>query len=62
MGKTEEALTAERVPYEIGISRWRELARGQIVGDANGLLKLLVSRPTTGASSASTRSAPAPPS
>jgi len=43
VGKTEEELTAERVPYEIGISRWRELARGQIVGDANGLLKLLVS-------------------
>jgi NAD(P) transhydrogenase len=43
VGKTEEELTQERVPYEIGISRWRELARGQIVGDGNGLLKLLVS-------------------
>ena len=43
VGKTEEELTQERVPYEIGISRWRELARGQIIGDANGLLKLLVS-------------------
>ena len=41
VGKTEEQLTQERVPYEIGISRWRELARGQIVGDSNGLLKLL---------------------
>jgi NAD(P) transhydrogenase len=43
VGKTEEELTADRVPYEIGISRWRELARGQIIGDSNGLLKLLVS-------------------
>ena len=43
VGKTEEELTADRVPYEIGISRWRELARGQIIGDNNGLLKLLVS-------------------
>jgi NAD(P) transhydrogenase len=43
VGKTEEELTADRVPYEIGISRWRELARGQIIGDRNGLLKLLVS-------------------
>jgi NAD(P) transhydrogenase len=31
------------VPYEVGISRYRELARGQILGDAYGLLKLLVS-------------------
>ena len=43
VGKTEEELTADRVPYEIGISRWRELARGQIIGDTNGLLNLLVS-------------------
>ena len=43
VGKTEEELTDNSVPYEIGISRWRELARGQIVGDAHGLLKLLVS-------------------
>jgi NAD(P) transhydrogenase len=43
VGKTEEELTADRIPYEIGISRWRELARGQILGDKNGLLKLLVS-------------------
>ena len=43
VGKTEEQLTQERVPYEVGISRCRELARGQIVGDGNGLLKLLVS-------------------
>jgi NAD(P) transhydrogenase len=31
------------VPYEVGISRYRELARGQILGDMYGMLKLLVS-------------------
>ncbi len=43
VGKTEEALTDEQIPYEVGISRYRELARGAILGDAHGLLKLLVS-------------------
>jgi NAD(P) transhydrogenase len=43
VGRTEEELTEAAVPYEIGISRWRELARGQILGDQHGLLKLLVS-------------------
>jgi NAD(P) transhydrogenase len=43
VGKTEEELTDAAVPYEVGISRYRELARGQILGDAHGLLKLLVS-------------------
>jgi NAD(P) transhydrogenase len=41
-GRTEEELTAEAVPYEVGVSRYRELARGQIVGDPYGMLKLLV--------------------
>ena len=31
------------MPYEVGISRYRELARGQILGDHHGMLKLLVS-------------------
>lgn len=43
VGKTEAQLTAEAVPYEIGISRYRELARGQILGDLHGMLKLIVS-------------------
>jgi NAD(P) transhydrogenase len=43
VGRTEQELTAEGVPYEIGISRYRELARGQILGDVHGMLKLLVS-------------------
>jgi NAD(P) transhydrogenase len=42
-GRTEEDLTANNIPYEIGISRYRELARGQILGDQLGVLKLLVS-------------------
>jgi len=41
-GKTELQLTGEAVPFEVGISRYRELARGQIVGDSYGMLKLIV--------------------
>jgi len=41
-GKTEEELTGEGIPYEIGVSRYRELARGQILGDQVGILKILV--------------------
>ena len=41
-GKTEGELTREAVPFEVGISRYRELARGQIVGDSYGMLKLVV--------------------
>ncbi len=46
VGKTEQQLTAERVPYEIGVANFREIARGQISGDENGLLKLLFHRET----------------
>ena len=45
-GRTEDELTTESVPYEFGISRYRELARGQILGDTYGMLKLLVSTET----------------
>jgi NAD(P) transhydrogenase len=41
-GQTEDDLTTSSIPYEVGISRYRELARGQIAGDSHGLLKLLV--------------------
>jgi NAD(P) transhydrogenase len=41
-GRTEAELTNDAVPYEVGIARYRELARGQIVGDSYGMLKLLV--------------------
>lgn len=42
MGRTEAELTEKSVPYEVGVSRFRELARGQIEGDSFGMLKLLV--------------------
>jgi len=45
-GRTEDELTHSSVPYEVGISRYRELARGQIIGDSYGMLKLLVSTDT----------------
>ncbi|WP_119730859.1 Si-specific NAD(P)(+) transhydrogenase [Thermomonospora amylolytica] len=43
VGRTEDELTAARVPFEVGVARYRELARGQIIGDSHGVLKLLVS-------------------
>jgi len=43
-GAPEHELTKQRVPYEVGIARYREIARGQIVGDESGLLKLLFHR------------------
>jgi NAD(P) transhydrogenase len=43
VGKTELELTEAAIPYEVGVSYYRELARGQILGDAHGLVKLLVS-------------------
>ena len=43
VGKTEPELTEACVPYEVGVSHFRELARGQISGETYGLLKLLVS-------------------
>jgi NAD(P) transhydrogenase len=43
IGKTEDQLTEACVPFEVGVSRYRELARGQIIGDSYGVLKLLVS-------------------
>jgi NAD(P) transhydrogenase len=43
VGHTEADLTEKSIPYEVGVSRFRELARGQIEGDSFGMLKLLVS-------------------
>jgi NAD(P) transhydrogenase len=43
VGKTERELTEAGVAYEVGISRYRELARGAILGEAHGMLKILVS-------------------
>jgi NAD(P) transhydrogenase len=44
VGETEEQLTAAQVPYEIGQAFFREIARGEIVGDRGGMLKLLFER------------------
>ncbi len=46
VGKSEEELTAEHVPYEVGMARYDEIARGQINGDRTGMLKLLFHRDT----------------
>ena len=46
VGKTEEELTKENVPYEVGKARYREIARGQIIGDSTGLLKLIFHQET----------------
>ena len=43
VGASEIDLTKDSIPYEVGVSRYRELARGQIAGDSYGMLKLLVS-------------------
>ncbi len=46
IGKTEEQLTDEDVPYEVGVAYYREIARGQITGHTDGRLKLLFHRET----------------
>ncbi|MBI2795377.1 MAG: Si-specific NAD(P)(+) transhydrogenase [Gemmatimonadetes bacterium] len=44
VGATEQALTRARVPYEVGVARYREIARGQILGDDSGFFKMLFHR------------------
>jgi NAD(P) transhydrogenase len=46
VGKTEEQLTDEDVPYEVGMAYYREIARGQIQGDTTGRLKIIFHRDT----------------
>ena len=41
VGKTEAELTEAKIPYVVGLARYREIARGQIVGDDTGLFKML---------------------
>jgi NAD(P) transhydrogenase len=41
VGKTEQELTAAKVPYEIGVAKFDELAKGQMLGTEVGLLKIL---------------------
>ena len=46
IGKTEHQLTQEKVPYEVGVARYHEIARGHISGDVHGMLKILFHRET----------------
>ena len=46
VGATEDALTERAVPYETGIAYYRETARGQLLGDETGMLKLLIHQQT----------------
>lgn len=44
VGETEETLTERKVPYETGIARYREISRGQILGDDSGFFKMIFNR------------------
>jgi NAD(P) transhydrogenase len=46
VGGTEEDLSAKGVPYETGSAFFEEVARGQIIGDVHGMLKLIFDRTT----------------
>jgi NAD(P) transhydrogenase len=46
VGRSEEELTKDAVPYEVGRAYYKEIARGQIFGDLDGLLKLIFHRDT----------------
>jgi NAD(P) transhydrogenase len=41
VGSHEAYLTKQGIPYETGVARYKEIARGQILGDVNGMLKLI---------------------
>ena len=46
VGRSEEDLTRAGVPYETGVAQYREIARGQLLGDEIGMLKLLIRQDT----------------
>ena len=46
VGQTEEKLTAAKVPYEVGVAKYAELAKSMMLGDETGMLKLLFDRNT----------------
>ena len=46
VGKTEKQLTDAGIPYEAGIAHYKEVARGQLLGDQSGMLKLLIHQDT----------------
>jgi NAD(P) transhydrogenase len=41
IGETEQSLTKKKMPYEVGLARYREIARGQLISDPSGLLKII---------------------
>jgi NAD(P) transhydrogenase len=46
VGWTEDKLTADNIPYEAGVAQYREIARGQLLRDTVGMLKLLIHQET----------------
>lgn len=46
VGMNEDEATQQHIPYEVGIARYKEIARGLILGDENGMLKILFHRQT----------------
>jgi len=44
VGQNEEQLTAAKVPYEVGIAKYAELAKSMMLGDETGMLKVLFDR------------------
>jgi NAD(P) transhydrogenase len=46
VGRTEEELTKAGVPFGVGVAHYREIARGQLIGDETGMVKLLFHRET----------------
>lgn len=46
VGQTEEGLTRAKIPYEVGIAKYAELAKSMMLGDESGMLKLLFDRNT----------------
>ncbi len=46
VGRNEEELSQAGVPFGVGVARYREIARGQLIGDETGMLKLLFHQQT----------------
>ena len=46
VGATEHELTEKKIPYEVGVARYEEIARGQILGDSSGFFKMIFHRET----------------
>ncbi|WP_084349721.1 Si-specific NAD(P)(+) transhydrogenase [Moraxella oblonga] len=46
IGATEEDLTRDKIPYEVGQAFFKHLARSQIIGERSGVLKILFHRET----------------